>query len=234
MSIEENQVLRDINLCVKKGEIFSIMGPSGAGKTTLLRILNLLEKPTKGTITMDGILLNRKDSIKKTNVRHRISMVFQTPSMFNDTVFNNIAYSLRVRKMDRRSIDFKVRQSLHLVGLENYEKRKASTLSGGEQQRLAFARAVVFQPDLLLLDEPTANLDPANVAKIEEIIRTINSELNTTMIIATHHLNQVRRLSDRVGMLLNGELIETDSKDIIFSNPADERTRAFIVGEMIY
>lgn len=227
------RVLRNINLEVERGEIFAIMGPSGAGKTTLLRILNLLEKPDTGSITLDGDTINGVQRNGRTATRQRISMVFQSPALFNDTVYNNVAYSLRVRRMDKHAIESKVSQSLALVGLEGYDNRWAKTLSGGEEQRIAFARAVVFEPDLLLLDEPTANLDPANVAKIEEVIRTINRELNTTIIIATHHMNQVRRLADRVGMLLGGELIETGRREVVFGGAADERTRAFIEGEMV-
>jgi tungstate transport system ATP-binding protein len=234
MKIDNIEVLKNIDLDIHRGEIFALMGPSGAGKTTLLRILNLLERPCNGTITLDGITINGTNHSKRHSARHRISMVFQTPVLFNDSVYNNIAYSLKVRNMDKLTIERKVQDSLRLVGLDNYGQRKAKTLSGGEQQRIAFARAVVFEPDLLLLDEPTANLDPANVAKIEEIIRTINKELNTTIIIATHNMNQVKRLADRVGMLLNGELIEVNSKDVMFNEPSDERSRDFINGKMIY
>ncbi|MDW7777243.1 MAG: ATP-binding cassette domain-containing protein [Methanosarcinales archaeon] len=229
----EKQVLRDINLEVERGEIFAMMGPSGTGKTTLLRILDLLEKPDTGHIKLDGMVINGGQNNNRTAARQRISMVFQSPALFNDTVYNNVAYSLKVRGMDKHTIEHKVSQSLALVGLEGYGNRKAKTLSGGEEQRIAFARAVVFGPDLLLLDEPTANLDPANVAKIEEVIRTINRELDTTIIIATHHMNQVRRLADRVGMLLEGELIESGRVEDVFAGAADDRTRAFIEGEMV-
>lgn len=235
-TIGGQQVLRDIDLEVSQGEVFALMGPSGAGKTTLLRILNLLDTPDSGTITFEGNTINGTGTKPNgnTEARKRISMVFQSPALFNDTVFNNIAFSLKVRGMDRGTIEQKVSQSLQLVGLEGYGKRGVKTLSGGEAQRIAFARAVVFEPDLLLLDEPTANLDPANVAKIEEIVRTINRELNTTIIIATHHMVQVRRLAGRVGMLLGGELIETGSMEDVFEGAADERTRAFIRGEMVW
>ncbi|MCL7413832.1 MAG: ATP-binding cassette domain-containing protein [ANME-2 cluster archaeon] len=228
------QVLRDISLDVEKGEIFAMMGPSGTGKTTLLRILNLLERADAGHIKLDGMVINGGQNNNRIAARQRISMVFQSSALFNDTVYNNVAYGLKVRGMDKHTIKSKVDQCLALVGLIGYENRKAKTLSGGEEQRIAFARAVVFEPDLLLLDEPTANLDPSNVVKIEEIIRTINRELNTTIIIATHHMNQVRRLADRVGMLLDGELIETGRVEDVFVKAADERTRAFIVGEMVY
>ncbi|VVB50935.1 Trehalose/maltose import ATP-binding protein MalK [uncultured archaeon] len=131
-------------------------------------------------------------------------------------------------------IEKKVIDALNLVGLADYEKQKASTLSGGEAQRMAFARVIVYEPDVLLLDEPTANLDPANVAKIEDIIKKIRKELETTIILASHNIHQVRRIADRVGILLNGELIEVTTKEQIFTHPDDPRSYAFINGEYIY
>jgi tungstate transport system ATP-binding protein len=235
VNFEEKQVLKDINLTINRGEIFALMGPSGSGKTTLLRTINLLQTPTSGNITFDNHALYPKhNDLNLTSLRRRMSLVFQTPALFNDTVYNNIAYSLKIRKMNREIIEEKVKKALSIVGLEGYEKRRAKTLSGGEAQRLSFARAIVFQPELLLLDEPTTNLDPLNVAKIEELIRTINQQHNTTIILTTHNTNQVRRLAERVGIILNGELIETGSKETIFTTPQDPRTHAFLRGEMIY
>jgi tungstate transport system ATP-binding protein len=145
-----------------------------------------------------------------------------------------VAYGLEVRGEDKNTIKEKVMNALNIVGLQGKEHQKARTLSGGETQRMAFARAIVYDPDIILLDEPTANLDPANVAKIEEIIKRIRSERGTTIVIATHNIYQVKRIADRVGILLNGELIEVSSKDGIFTAPKDARSAAFIRGEMIY
>ena len=224
-------VLQNINLKIFKGEIFAFMGPSGVGKTTILRLLNLLEMPTTGKLIFDG---NDKAMLKKNNVMQRMSLLFQKPAIFNTSVFNNVAYSLMIRKVEKEKIEEKVIDALALVGLSGCEKQKALTLSGGEAQRMAFARAIVFKPDVLLLDEPTANLDPANVAKIEDIIKRIRAELGTTIIIASHNIYQVRRLADRVGILLNGELIEVNTKEQIFIHPNDPRSYAFINGEFIY
>ena len=163
-----------------------------------------------------------------------MSMLFQRPAVFSTSVFNNVAYGLVIRRVDKKTIEKKVIDALTLVGLAGCEKQKGLTLSGGEAQRMAFARAIVFKPDVLLLDEPTANLDPANVAKIEDIIRKIRSELGTTILMASHNIYQVRRLADRVGILLNGELIEVNSKEQIFTHPNDARSYAFINGEFIY
>lgn len=229
----EKEVLKNIDMVIQRGEIFALMGPSGAGKTTLLRILNLFEKPTKGYLVFEGVRLNGA-YMEKINARRKMSLLFQTPSVFNASVFENVAYGLKVRGADKDTMEKKVINALTIVGLEDKEQQKARTLSGGEAQRMAFARAIVYDPDILLLDEPTSSLDPANVAIIEEIIKRIRRERGTTIVIATHNIYQVKRIADRVGILLNGELIEVNSKERIFEAPEDARTKAFINGEMIY
>ncbi len=233
-SFGDREVLKKINMSINEGEIFALMGPSGVGKTTLFRILNLLEKPSEGRLFFRGIELTGYTIREKINARHSMSMLFQTPCVFNTTVFNNVAYGLVIRKVDKNAIRKKVMDALSIVGLEGKEKQKARTLSGGEAQRMAFARAIVYDPDVLLLDEPTSSLDPANVAMIEEIIKRIRRERGTTIVIATHNIYQVKRIADRVGILLNGELIEVNSIERIFEAPEDARTKAFINGEMIY
>lgn len=230
-SFGNKEILKDIHLNIYRGEIFALMGPSGAGKTTLLRILDFLETPTSGRLGFNG---NDHAFCQKTCARSRMSMLFQNPGIFNTTVFNNVAYGLKIRGVNKQMIEKKVIEALELVGLSEDKEQKALTLSGGESQRMAFARAIVFKPDVLLLDEPTANLDPANVAKIEDIIKRIRSELGTTIIMASHNIYQVRRIADRVGILLNGELIEVNTKEQIFSCPKDVRSRAFVNGEFIY
>ena len=227
-SFGNKEVLKNINLLFNRGEVFALIGPSGAGKTTLLRIMNFLETPSGGRLVF------RAHGSLRADARRRMSMLFQTPAIFNSSVFNNVAYGLAVRRVDKRTTWKKVMDALSVVGLEGKERQKARTLSGGEAQRMAFARAIVYDPDILLLDEPTANLDPANVAKIEETIKRVRTERGTTIVIATHNINQVRRIADRVGILLNGELIEVNSKEGIFTAPKDARSKAFMNGEMIY
>ncbi len=230
MAFGKKEVLKNIELAILRGEILALIGPSGSGKTTLLRILNFFEKPTSGNLKFDG--MEMRDEIN--NIRRRMSFLFQTPVIFNTSVFNNVAYGLKVRGIDKKTIEKKVGEALNTVGLSGMEKQKARTLSGGEAQRMAFARAIVYDPEILLLDEPTASLDPANVAKIEDIIKSIRNERTTTIVIATHNIPQVRRISDRVGILINGELIEVNDKKRIFTAPDDHRSAAFLTGEMIY
>lgn len=229
MAFADKEVLRNINLEIYQEEIFALIGPSGTGKTTFLRILNFLERPIKGEIEYNGMT---KPGML--DIRRRMSLLFQTPVIFNKSVFENVAYGLKVRGIEKKIVEIKVNEALNIVGLDGMEKQKARTLSGGEAQRMAFARAIVYDPEILLLDEPTANLDPANVMKIEEIIKRIRNDLGTTIVLATHNIPQVRRIADRVGILLNGELIEVNSKEGIFSSPKDARSKAFINGEMIY
>jgi len=229
MAFGEKEVLKDINLQILRGEIFALVGPSGAGKTTLLRIMDFFERPEKGNLKFNGM---KTSGI--VNIRRRMSLLFQTPAIFNRSVFENVAYGLKVRGVDKKTIEKKVSEALSIVGLSGFENQKAPTLSGGEAQRMAFARAIVYDPEILLLDEPTANLDPANVMKIEDIIKWLREEKNTTILLATHNIPQVQRLADRVGVLINGELIEVNTKDAIFNEPKDKRSEAFLKGEMIY
>ena len=167
-------------------------------------------------------------------MKRRMGLVFQNPVPFRRSVYENVAYGLRIRGVDEGSINKRVKAALRLVGLSEFEKRKAITLSGGEVQRLALIRTTVVEPELLLLDEPTANLDPANVALIERAISKIVKTGGTTVMIATHNMFQAERLANRVGFFLNGELVEIAETDQIFNYPKNDRTRAFIRGEMIY
>ncbi|ASJ11753.1 ABC transporter ATP-binding protein [Thermococcus thioreducens] len=228
-SYEDHRALDGVSLEVKKGEIFCVMGHSGAGKTTLLRILALLERPDSGEYFFDGKPVNWS---RPGELRKNITMVFQTPVMFNTTVFKNIAYGLKLRGYSRAEIEKKVHEVLSLVRLEGYEKRKAKTLSGGEKQRVAIARAIVLEPKLLLMDEPTANLDPTNSAIIEDIVKEITKKNGTTIVFSTHNMFQAKRLADRVAHMYAGRIVEVGKTRDIFENPENELTRKFINGEL--
>lgn len=211
---------------IQRGEILSIVGPSGSGKSTLLRLLQFLEMPSAGTILFDSQRIESKPPLK---LRRQVATVFQRPMLLDRSVRDNVAFGLQLRRA--QAIDRVVSQALDRVGLLKVAHDKARTLSGGESQRVALARAIVLQPDALLLDEPTANLDPYNVSLIENLIRDHD---RMTIVLVTHNIFQAKRLADRVGLLINGQLIELAAADQFFNSPIDLRTRAFINGEMVY
>ena len=224
-------VLHVSNLDIRRGEIFALVGPSGAGKSTLLRLLNFLEPPTSGTVRF----LDAEFSANCTmllELRRRVTTVFQQPILLNRSVQDNVRYGLRLR--GRRNVARLVEYTLEQVGLKDLASQRARTLSSGEAQRVALARAMALKPDVLLLDEPTANLDPYNVGLIEEIVRTLNRERGMTLVLVTHNVFQARRLADRVALLLEGQVIEVSGVETFFQSPRDPRTAAFVRGEMVY
>ena len=221
-------VLDIASLSVEPGEVLALVGPSGAGKSTLLRLLNFLEQPESGYIVYDGKTIGRDVPV---DVRRQVTTVFQRPVLLRASVRDNVAYGLRLRGLRP---DGAVDDMLALVGLKDVQRHDARTLSGGEMQRVALARALVVQPRVLLLDEPTANLDPYNVGLIEDIIKTINAERGTTVIIVTHNVFQAHRLARRTGLMLGGKLIELTDTATFFASPADPRTAAFVRGDMVY
>lgn len=224
-------VLRVDRLTVGAGDLLGIVGPSGAGKSTLLRVLALLEPPTAGVLYFGG----SSEPVRwppPLDVRRRVTMVFQRPLLLSDSVFRNVAYGLRARGADH--VRPRVEQALEMVGLAHMAQAAAHTLSGGELQRVALARALVLEPEVLLLDEPTANLDPYNVSVIEEALKRLRYHNHTTIVLVTHNVFQARRLADRVMFLLDGECVETADTATFFESPKDPRTRAFVRGEMVY
>ena len=224
------KVLDVAALDVHAGEILGIVGPSGAGKSTLLRLLGFLEAPTSGTLTFRGQRIN--GAAPPLAVRRQVTMVFQRPVLLSGSVYANVAYGLRVRGItDARE---RVHQVLDQLGMLPLRKESASTLSGGEAQRVALARALVVEPEVLLLDEPTANLDPAHVAIIEDVVRKARATRGMTIVLVTHNIFQARRLADRVALLVAGRLVEVAPTRAFFESPCAPETRAFISGEMVY
>lgn len=224
-------VLQIDELIIEPGEIFSIVGPSGAGKSTLLRLFGLLEEPSTGSIEMsingEYFMANRATI----HQRRQLTMVFQRPFLMSRTVFDNVNYGLQIRGQNKPKA---VWEALERVSLSQLAKAPAHTLSGGEMQRVAIARALVIEPQVLLLDEPTANLDPYNVRIIEDLIREQYQRFHTTIIMVTHNIFQARRLATRVGLLLNGQLIESANTRTFFESPDDPRTQAFLSGDLVY
>ena len=228
----ERDILKNINIRVDKGEAVALIGPTGAGKTTLLRLIDLLDLPTSGRIYFDGIDVTELRRMRL-EVRRRMAFVLQKPVVFNTSVYNNIAYGLKWRGARESNIREKVSSILEMVGLSAYENRNARTLSGGEAQRVAIARAIAIEPELLLLDEPTANLDPMSTSKIEELIVNIIHQYDTTIIMATHDMSQGQRLADRIGVLINGELLQTGVPRDVFNSPRNREVAEFVGVENI-
>ena len=224
-------ILQKINLQLERGKIHVIIGPSGVGKSVLLRLLNLLEGPTSGEIYFDGRALKENNHLE---LQRRMTLVFQKPALFNTSVYENVVYGLKVRGKNRRLTAKKAKKALGVVGLKGYEHKRARNLSGGEKQRVAIARAMVLEPEILFLDEPTSDLDPRNVAIIEELIKYINKEFKTTVVIATHNMFQARRLAHEASFLFGGRIIESGNAQEIFTNPKDRRILKFIEGKMIF
>ena len=227
----DRTVLGVDELSIYQGEILALVGPSGAGKSTLLRLLNFLEPPTQGWIEFAG---NRftSDADMPLEVRRKVTTVFQNPILLKRSVWSNVVYGLQLRGSNDHKK--RTRQALERVGLSGLAQQPARTLSGGEAQRVALARAMVLQPEVLLLDEPTANLDPYNVNLIEEIVRNANQTEGMTFVLVTHNVFQARRLADRVALMLDGGIVEISAVQTFFDQPQDARTRAFVQGEMVY
>jgi tungstate transport system ATP-binding protein len=213
----EITALDNVSLKVGEKEVFTVVGPNGSGKTTMLRIMASIDKPTNGETFLKGRKINDKNRIQ---ARRKSTMVFQKTALFNTTVYKNVAYGLKLRDYSRKEIDEKIEETLSLVKLRGYEKRFAKKLSGGEKQRVSLARALALNTNILLLDEPTANLDPKNVSIIEETISRANREYDTTVVIATHNMFQAETLTNRVALLLGGKIAQIGAPQEVLRGPS--------------
>lgn len=222
-------VLNLDQLTIHQGEILALVGPSGAGKSTLLRLLNFLEPASRGRIQFDGQLATPELDLVQ---RRRVTTVFQRPLLLQRSVQANLRYGPRLRG---ESLPEAVEaQWLERLGLNHLADQAAPKLSAGEAQRVALARALVTQPDVLLLDEPTANLDPSNVGIIEAIIREENERSGMTIVLVTHNIFQARRMAHRTALLWAGKLIEVAETERFFKAPSREETAAFVRGDTVY
>jgi tungstate transport system ATP-binding protein len=213
---------------VRTGEILGIVGPSGAGKSTLLRLLNFLEYATRGRLAYQGTEIGPEVPLA---LRRQVVSVFQRPVLLRRSVLANVRISQRIRGVPSSNRD--AEEWLRRLGLGDLMHAPARTLSAGEAQRVALARALVVHPSVVLLDEPTGNLDPYNVRLIEEIIRRDNTERGTTVVLVTHDIFQARRLAHRTGLMIGGKLVEVGETAAFFANPQQPQTAAFLGGELV-
>jgi len=207
--IYNNKTILDIDyLSFQESKIYAIVGPNGSGKTTLLNILNLLVKPDKGQIFFrDQEIINNSDS-KILEIRRKMTLVDQDPFLFQSTVYSNVAYGLKVRSVSSIVQQNRIKNALDMVGLSGFENRKVDQLSGGEAQRVVIARALVIEPEILFLDEPTTSIDQRHLDIVERIIKKIKEKIKTTVIFSTHNLSQAYRLADEVISILDGKIIK--------------------------
>ncbi|POT26502.1 methionine ABC transporter ATP-binding protein [Citrobacter freundii] len=219
----------NVNLTVEQGQIYGIIGYSGAGKSTLIRLLNGLEKPTSGSVTINGhdISAARGESLRQ--ARLKISMVFQHFNLlWSRTVSENIAFSMQIAGASKASIKTRVAELITLVGLSGRENAYPSQLSGGQKQRVGIARALANNPDVLLCDEATSALDPQTTDQILDLLLDINRRFKLTIVLITHEMHVVRKICDRVAVMENGKVVEEGDVLNVFTHPQQPITRQFV------
>ncbi|HEK9981944.1 TPA: amino acid ABC transporter ATP-binding protein [Streptococcus equi subsp. zooepidemicus] len=227
-SFGQHEVLKGIDLTINQGEVVVIIGPSGSGKSTLLRTMNLLEEPTQGSISFEGVdITDKANDIFK--MREKMGMVFQQFNLFpNMTVLENITLSpIKTKGMSRAGAEQKAYQLLERVGLRDKAAAYPASLSGGQQQRIAIARGLAMDPDVLLFDEPTSALDPEMVGEVLAVMQDL-AKSGMTMAIVTHEMGFAKEVADRVIFMDGGLVIEEGSPDQVFEAPREERTKDFL------
>ena len=219
------EILRIDRLTIRRGEILVLVGPNGAGKSTLMTTLALIERPAAGTIELDGAPVDWRNGALA--ARRRLAIVFQEPLLFDTTVTENVATGLKLRGVSRREQAPRVRHWLERFGIGQLAGRQARTLSGGEAQRVSLARALVLEPELLLLDEPFAALDgPTREALADDLLPLLR-ETATTTVMVTHDRGEAQELGDRLGVILDGQLAQLDTPERVLAAPASDAVAAF-------
>ncbi|HSP21510.1 MAG TPA: amino acid ABC transporter ATP-binding protein [Planococcus sp. (in: firmicutes)] len=227
-SFGTNEVLKDIDFSVSKGEVVCVIGSSGSGKSTLLRCVNLLEKPSGGKIIYNGKnILDARHNVH--SYRTKLGMVFQQFNLFNNhNVLNNcVVGQVKVLKRKRTDAEKTAKKYLHVVGMDQYVNAKPEQLSGGQKQRVAIARALSMEPDVMLFDEPTSALDPEMVGEVLKVMKDL-AKSGLTMLIVTHEMEFAKEVADRVVFMDKGVIVEEGPPDQIFNNPKKERTQEFL------
>lgn len=227
-SFNKNEVLKDINLEINKGEVVAIIGPSGSGKSTLLRCMNLLETPSNGKVIFEGKELTHKN-INLSELRQKMGMVFQNFNLFpHKTVLENVILAPKLlKKVDLKKLEIEGKALLKKVGLEEKANAYPSQLSGGQKQRVAIARALAMHPDVILFDEPTSALDPEVVYEVLKVMKDLAEE-GMTMVVVTHEMGFAKDVGDKVIFMADGYVVESETPDQLFNHPKHERTKNFL------
>ncbi|NEW06321.1 ATP-binding cassette domain-containing protein [Paenibacillus sp. SYP-B3998] len=221
--------IQKIHLHINRGEIFGIIGHSGAGKSTLLRCVNMLERPSSGTIQIDGEEMTRLDARQLQTKRRKIGMIFQHFNLLSSaTVADNIAFPLKLAGMATSVIGTRIKELLELVGLQEHAHKFPNQLSGGQKQRVGIARALANHPDILLCDEATSALDPQTTNSILSLLLDINKKLGITILLITHEMQVIRAICDRVAVMENGQIVETGNVLDVFLKPQHAVTKDFV------
>lgn len=225
----EVKAVNNVSITIHDGEIFGIVGYSGAGKSSLLRCINLLERPTSGKITVDGVDLTKLDNKRLRQARLKIGMIFQHFNLVSQkTVAENIAFALKASKTPKNRIEKRVDELLDMVGLADKKDVYPGQLSGGQKQRVGIARALANNPKVLLCDEATSALDPTTTKSILNLLKKINKELNITIVIITHEMDVVKEICHRMAIMENGRIVEQGNVYDIFASPKEQLTKEFI------
>ncbi|ADQ40657.1 ABC transporter related protein [Caldicellulosiruptor acetigenus I77R1B] len=223
------KALDNVNLNIEKGDIFGIIGPSGAGKSTLIRCINMLEKPTYGSIEIDGVEMTKLSPAELKEMRKKVGIIFQHFNLLSSrTVKGNVAFPLEIAGLDKKTIDNRVKELLALVGLSNKANSYPSQLSGGQKQRVGIARALANNPKVLLCDEATSALDPETTLSILNLLKDINREFGITIVVVTHEMNVVKQICNKVAVMEKGRIVEQGLLVEIFANPKSKIAQNFL------